>query len=74
MHSTAMPQSYGVGAAICFKRRRNKTTSGLQGNVGTRATAGDEASWKVLLSLRASRLGHKMPKPTADLKFQKGFV
>lgn len=74
MHSTAVPQSYGVSTAICLKRKRNKTTSGLQGNVGTRATAGDEASWKVLLSLRASRLGHEMPKPTANLKSQKGSV
>lgn len=62
MQSAAMPQSYGVGTAICFNRR-NKPTSGLWGCVGTRAAAGDEASWKVLLSLRASQLGHEMPKP-----------
>lgn len=46
---TAMPQSYGVGTAICFKRKGNKPTSGLWRNVGTTAIAGEEASWKVLL-------------------------
>lgn len=74
MHSTAMPQSYGAGTAICFKRRRNKIISGLQGNVGTRSYCWVEASWKVLLSLRASLLEDGMPKPTANLRSPKGSV